>query len=115
MKTEGILWGWAHCVQQYDITQAAIDRRLTLITWEGMNSYGKDGEPVTLSTVIADSGTMFSFTIPWNVHGAFAIGALGIGMAVSAKRLLTQVEAIIHCKTASRYQGITNSFCGFAQ
>jgi alanine dehydrogenase len=47
MKTEGILWGWAHCVQQYDIAQAAIDRKLTLVTWEGMNSWGKDGEWVS--------------------------------------------------------------------
>ena len=44
MKTGGIIWGWAHCVQQADITQAAIDRRLTLIAWEGMNSWGADGE-----------------------------------------------------------------------
>ena len=44
MKTGGILWGWPHCVQQYEITQAAIDRRLTLIAWEGMNLWGKDGE-----------------------------------------------------------------------
>jgi alanine dehydrogenase len=47
MKTEGILWGWAHCVQQHDITQTAIDRRLTLVTWEGMNTWGKDGEWVS--------------------------------------------------------------------
>ncbi len=43
MKKGSTLWGWAHCVQQVDITQAAIDRRLTLITWESMNSWDKDG------------------------------------------------------------------------
>ena len=32
----GILWGWPHCVQQREITQAAIDRRLTLLAWEAM-------------------------------------------------------------------------------
>jgi alanine dehydrogenase len=26
-----VLWGWAHCVQDEAMTQAAIDRRLTLI------------------------------------------------------------------------------------
>lgn len=36
MKTAGVLWGWPHFVQQYDITQAAIDNKLTGITWEGM-------------------------------------------------------------------------------
>lgn len=43
MKSGGILWGWAHCVQQQDMAQAAIDRGLTLITWEGMNHWSGDG------------------------------------------------------------------------
>jgi alanine dehydrogenase len=43
MKREGTLWGWAHAVQQFDITQAAVDRRLTLITWEGMNKWAEGG------------------------------------------------------------------------
>ena len=36
MRTGGILWGWPHCVQQREITQTAIDRRLTLLAWEAM-------------------------------------------------------------------------------
>lgn len=36
MKRGGVLWGWPHCVQQFDVTQAAIDRDLTLIAWEAM-------------------------------------------------------------------------------
>ena len=43
MKKGASLWGWAHCVQQREITQAAIDRRLTLITWEGMNRWDQKG------------------------------------------------------------------------
>jgi Na+:H+ antiporter, NhaC family len=35
-------------------------------------------KPVTLSTSIADSGTVFSSIIPWNVNGAFFAGTLGI-------------------------------------
>ena len=35
-------------------------------------------KPVTLSTSIADSGTIFSAIVPWNVNGAFFAGALGI-------------------------------------
>ena len=31
-----IVWGWPHCVQQKNITQIAIDRKLTLIAWEEM-------------------------------------------------------------------------------
>src|ERR1039458_214081 len=34
-----VLFGWLHCVQQSPITQAAIDRRLTLIAWEAMHHW----------------------------------------------------------------------------
>lgn len=40
MRTGTVLWGWPHCVQQAAITQAAIDRRLTLIAWEAMFTWG---------------------------------------------------------------------------
>ena len=36
MESGQALFGWTHCVQQRDIAQAAIDRRLTLIAWEAM-------------------------------------------------------------------------------
>ncbi|GAA2607870.1 N(5)-(carboxyethyl)ornithine synthase [Paractinoplanes durhamensis] len=39
-----ILWGWPHCVQGTEITQLAIDRRLTLIAFEAMNHWSHDGE-----------------------------------------------------------------------
>jgi alanine dehydrogenase len=37
------LWGWPHCVQDQAVTQAAIDRRLTLIAFEAMNHWTHDG------------------------------------------------------------------------
>ena len=37
------LWGWPHCVQDREITQLAIDKRLTLIAWEAMNHWQPDG------------------------------------------------------------------------
>ena len=36
--------------------------------------------PAILSSMIADSGSIISPLIPWNVHGAFIAGALGIGV-----------------------------------
>lgn len=39
----GVLWGWPHCVQDTDLTQIAIDRRLTLIAFEAMNHWTRDG------------------------------------------------------------------------
>jgi alanine dehydrogenase len=38
-----VLWGWPHCVQNTEITQLAIDRRLTLIAFEAMNHWTADG------------------------------------------------------------------------
>ncbi len=38
-----VLWGWPHCVQDPRLTQTAIDRRLTLIAFEAMNHWTRDG------------------------------------------------------------------------
>jgi N5-(carboxyethyl)ornithine synthase len=44
MKTGGILWGYTHCVKQTEITQAAIDKKLTLIAFEDMYVWGPNGQ-----------------------------------------------------------------------
>ena len=38
-----VLWGWPHCVQDAELTQIAIERRLTLIAFEAMNHWHSDG------------------------------------------------------------------------
>ncbi|KAA0022597.1 alanine dehydrogenase [Antrihabitans cavernicola] len=38
-----IVWGWPHCVQDAALTQQAIDRRQTLIAFEAMNHWARDG------------------------------------------------------------------------
>ena len=38
-----VLWGWPHCVQDTEVTQLAIDRKLTLIAFEAMNHWTRDG------------------------------------------------------------------------
>jgi alanine dehydrogenase len=43
MREGQVLWGWPHCVQNQDITQLGIDRRLTLIAFEAMNHWSDDG------------------------------------------------------------------------
>ena len=43
MKEGTIHWGWPHCVQQREITQLAIDRRLTLLAFEAMFHWSRDG------------------------------------------------------------------------
>ncbi|WP_433337837.1 N(5)-(carboxyethyl)ornithine synthase [Spirillospora sp. CA-294931] len=47
LRTGQVLWGWPHCVQNPEITQAAIDRRLTLIAFEAMrHRTAEDGSGV---------------------------------------------------------------------
>jgi alanine dehydrogenase len=43
MREGQVLWGWPHCVQDVEITQQAIDRRLTVIAFEAMNHWTADG------------------------------------------------------------------------
>jgi alanine dehydrogenase len=43
MREGQVLWGWPHCVQDAEITQLSIDRRLTLIAFEAMNYWAADG------------------------------------------------------------------------
>jgi alanine dehydrogenase len=43
LRSGQVLWGWPHCVQNEQITQLAIDRRLTLIAFEAMNHWNDDG------------------------------------------------------------------------
>jgi alanine dehydrogenase len=38
-----VLWGWPHCVQDAELTQLAIDQKLTLIAWEAMNRWTDTG------------------------------------------------------------------------
>ncbi|AXA33130.1 N(5)-(carboxyethyl)ornithine synthase [Francisella adeliensis] len=42
IKDESIVWGWSHCVQQKEITQIAIDKKLTLLAFEDMYSLQDD-------------------------------------------------------------------------
>jgi alanine dehydrogenase len=43
MREGQVLCGWVHAVQDSEVTQLAIDRRLTAITWESMNFWSDDG------------------------------------------------------------------------
>ena len=43
LREGGTLWGYVHCVQQREITQAAVDRKLTLIAFEDMFVWSPQG------------------------------------------------------------------------
>ena len=44
LKIGGILWGYPHCAQQMQVTQTAIDRKLTLIAFEDMFVWSPAGQ-----------------------------------------------------------------------
>ena len=44
LREGGILWGYPHCAQQRAITQAAVDRKQTLIAFEDMFVWGPSGQ-----------------------------------------------------------------------
>lgn len=44
IREGGFIWGYPHCAQQEDITQAAIDRKLTLIAFEDMFVWSPAGQ-----------------------------------------------------------------------
>jgi alanine dehydrogenase len=43
LREGGTLWGYVHCVQQEDITQAAVDRKQTFIAFEDMFVWSPNG------------------------------------------------------------------------
>jgi alanine dehydrogenase len=47
MRGGSIVWGWQHCIQQKEITQVSIERKLTLIAWEEMFTWGQTGDKNT--------------------------------------------------------------------
>lgn len=44
LREGGTIWGYVHCVQQQQITQAAIDRKQTLIAFEDMFVWSPSGQ-----------------------------------------------------------------------
>ncbi len=43
LRAGQVVWGWPHCVQDARMTQLAIDRELTLIAFEAMNHWTREG------------------------------------------------------------------------
>lgn len=43
MREEQILWGWVHCVQNKEIVDIAIKKRLSFVTWESMYNWLSNG------------------------------------------------------------------------
>ena len=129
-----IHWGWPHCVQQEAITQQAIDRRLTLIVWEAMNHWKRDGsfdvhvfhknnELAGYSSVMQAlqlRGTTGEYgrrlkaaVISFGATGRGAVGALNalgiMDVSVLTHRDPALVESPIHSARMHRYSRTTGA------
>ncbi len=74
IKDRAIVWGWLHCVQQKSITQLAIDKKLTFISWESMHSWSNNGE--RLVHVFHKNNEIAGFAAV--NHAAGLIGEVGV-------------------------------------
>lgn len=124
-----VMLGWPHCVQDEQITQLAIDRRLTLIAWEAMNHWHGSGDyhlhvfhmnnelagycsvihAMQLAGLSGEYGRRLSAAvISFGATGrgaVTALGALGVGeISVLTRREAVEVAAPIHFARLVTYE-----------
>ncbi|NYG57372.1 alanine dehydrogenase [Nocardioides daedukensis] len=94
-----VLWGWPHCVQDTALTQAAIDRKLTLIAFEAMNHWARDGS-VGLhvfhknNELAGYSSVLHALTLG-GITGSYGrkLNAVVIGFGATARGAVTALSA----------------------
>ena len=93
------LWGWPHCVQDRALTQAAIDRKLTLIAWEAMNHWSGDGHFLLhvfhKNNELAGYGSVLHAMSLSGVTGTYGrpLNAAVIGFGATARGAVTALTA----------------------
>ncbi|TFC35709.1 alanine dehydrogenase [Cryobacterium sp. TMT2-42-4] len=95
-----VLWGWPHCVQDEELTQLAIDKRLTLIAFEAMNHWTGGGE--FHLHVLHKNNELAGYCSV--LHALFLIGSTGdygrklraavIGFGATARGAVTALNAL---------------------
>ena len=95
-----VLWGWPHCVQDPDLTQVAIDKRLTLIAWEAMNHWTPSGDFVVhvfhMNNELAGySSVLHALTLVGSTgHYGRQLKAVVIGFGNTARGAITALQAL---------------------
>lgn len=109
-----VLWGWPHAVQDQELTQIAIDKRLTLIAWEAMNHWTPDGEFVVhvfhLNNEMAGycSALQAMTLIGSTGHYGRQLDAAVIGFGNTARGAITGLHGLgIHDVTALTMRDVT--------
>jgi alanine dehydrogenase len=109
-----VLWGWPHAVQDTELTQLAIDKRLTLIAWEAMNHWTPSGRFVVhvfhLNNELAGySSVLHAMTLMGSTgHYGRQLTALVIGFGNTARGAITALQALgVHDVTVLTMRDIT--------
>ena len=110
MREGQVLWGWPHCVQNEEITQLGVDRRLTLIAFEAMHHWSDDSsfhlhvfhennEPAGYCSVLHAMqlmGIAGEYGHPLRA-GVISFGAAGRGAVTALKALgLNDIHVLTH-------------------
>ncbi|MDP2773342.1 MAG: N(5)-(carboxyethyl)ornithine synthase [Nocardioides sp.] len=108
------LWGWPHCVQDTPLTQAAIDRRLTLIAFETMNHWNSDGSfglhVFHKNNELAGYCSVLHAMQLAGITGDYGkrLGAVVIGFGATARGAVTALNAHgVHDVAVLTHRGVT--------
>ena len=109
-----VLWGWPHAVQDPELTQLCIDKRLTLIAWEAMNHWTPSGGFVVhvfhLNNELAGySSVLHAMTLTGSTgHYGRPLTAAVIGFGNTARGAVTALKAFgVHDVTVLTMRDVT--------
>jgi alanine dehydrogenase len=109
-----VLWGWPHAVQDPELTQICIDKRLTLIAWEAMNHWTPHGGFVVhvfhINNELAGyCSVMHALTLVGSTgHYGRHLSAVVIGFGNTARGAVTALNALgVHDVTALTMRDVT--------
>ncbi|MEP7034358.1 MAG: N(5)-(carboxyethyl)ornithine synthase [Dermatophilaceae bacterium] len=95
-----VLWGWPHAVQDAELTQMCIDKRLTLIAWEAMNHWTTAGEFVVhvfhMNNELAGYSSVLHAMTLRGITGHYGrpLNAVVIGFGNTARGAVTALNAL---------------------
>ena len=109
-----VLWGWPHAVQDPELTQLSIDKRLTLIAWEAMNHWTPSGQFVVhvfhLNNELAGyCSVLHAMTLIGSTgHYGRQLTAAVIGFGNTARGAITALHALgVHDDTVLTMRDVT--------
>jgi len=109
-----VLWGWPHAVQDPELTQLSIDKRLTLIAWEAMNHWTPSGAFVVhvfhMNNELAGyCSVLHALTLVGSTgHYGRHLTAVVIGFGNTARGAITALHALgVHDVTVLTMRGVT--------